>query len=211
MKIVSIDLAFRRHSSAAIAMGVDEHVLRIVDVAEWRPTKDRPLVPSDVLSAIVSMARAHDAEAIAGDIHYRDLAIEHARDAGLGWLDIDNQPEELEHAYIWLRYLLRERRVAGLSTDTEAGAELVRQLRDTRYKALPGGRLRPVPARGHGHGDLVSALVGGAQVLREQLLAGPTETQADTRMVDDRDTWRDPWDDEDDDDDRDGFAIMRRM
>lgn len=167
MMLASSDLAFRRNAAALVILRVEGRKLHVDGEVEVVP-KGGALVPSVVCTRFVAEACRYGSERFAGDVYYRDTALEYTRDAGLAWVDIPNAPEAKASAYTYVRTLLRERRVRFHRTP-----RLCEQLAGVRVQYLSGGRLSVTydddAVQDGRHGDLVSAFVGGAAILRPQI------------------------------------------
>lgn len=166
-----VDLAFRKDSSALVIGAAEGAHIRILSAHEWRPTLAEPLRPSKVLNEITLLCVSAGVETVCGDKHERDTAQEYVSAAGLGWLDTHHSNEE---PYMWLRLLLRERRIT-LPNDERLRDQLIA----TRAQASDAGRLKITHVRNEGHGDIVSALVACVWSLKSDV------SQGDARAIGD--------------------------
>jgi len=188
MRVLAIDLGFRRNASACAIAYADGLTLHVPYVDEVLPGVGDPLVPSEVLGTFLAAGEAHGCTHVAGDTFGRDWALEYVRDAGMAWVDLS--PSDVGPSYLFARLLLRERRVRMARHD-----ELMRQLAETRVRALAGGRLSVEHGSREGrHGDMVSAFVGAAWALRDFL-----RSRSDTTLSEatERFSASDDWDDDD--------------
>jgi len=151
-----MDLAFRHDSSGLIVVERSLGIVAVTRVELERPSPGSPLVPSVVITFFAKRAREVGASTCATDQHYIETAIEHGSKAGMTVLPALASGEQRDKAFLYLRDLLREGRLA-LPNDSR----LIHQLRSVSARPKPGGGLGILLPRtiGNGHADLVSALI----------------------------------------------------
>jgi hypothetical protein len=154
------DFAFRRNSSAlAVLAKYTTGNLRLATCEERIPGRV-PLVPSQTITDLGSIAVSYGADAIACDLHYIDTVKEHVADLELPL--IEYPAEQNAKAYVRLRVLLSK----GQIDLSKAPKKLLSQLKETTSKPLDGGGMSIKNKTVAGaHGDLVSALVAGIWAL----------------------------------------------
>ncbi len=148
------DFAFRRDSSAMVALARDGARLRVV-AAEERLPGARALKPSATIVDLISIATSRGADSIACDLHYIETVREHADDLEIDLLEYPSHDNDTW--YVRLRVLLSE----GAIDLRDAPQSLIDQLKACTGKPLDGGRMKIEVKRGEGlaHGDMLSALV----------------------------------------------------
>jgi hypothetical protein len=153
---IGADFGFRSDSSALVVVERDADVYTVADVVELRPEKDKPLVPSAVVTDFAKVAARYSVTSIVADAHYRESIAEHLRKQEL-WLQA--APEGANgkaETHQTARVLLHGNRVR-----LPQHERLLRQLREVVSRPTVGGAVTISSPRwrGGGHGDLVSALV----------------------------------------------------
>jgi hypothetical protein len=159
------DFAFRGDSSALVICSRDaDGLISIVDVTELRPTKQAPLVPSEVVDTFAARCRKFHVHSMLADGHNFDtlkqLLAAHDITIRLGPVS----QRAIGESYSAVRDLFAEGRLR-----LPDNARLRRQLTDCVGKVSPGGALSIQHPRtsGGGHGDLVAALVNGVVQARQ--------------------------------------------
>lgn len=161
------DLGFRKNSSALAlshAATIDGRMRAVLGfVRELRPEKGKPLVPGEVVKTFARDCYDHDCSSMKGDLHYADTAQEKlaeiANDASDGIriaVSYDEHiPTQESNAAV-----LTELRRRMLEAQAILGTDPVlrQQLKGTKSKALPGGKIVVIlPKRGQLHGDVLMA------------------------------------------------------
>jgi hypothetical protein len=184
------DWGFRKNSSAlAISRpakfsvnGRDVVKAQVVYCDEKRPPKGSSLKPSEVVIDFAKRCQEYRARKIQGDGHSRDTVEEE-----LGKLREKDRSFDVVYEFISQhiddiadRFTeFRRRMVEGL-VDLPNDPVLLKQLRDTKSRPLPGGKTSiQVPKHGHTHGDVMQAVV--ASVVQVDLAAQQEMPKNQTR------------------------------
>lgn len=147
------DFAFRRNSSAMVALAQSDERLR-VEAAEERIPGVRALKPSRTIKELADVAIGRGADSLACDLHYIETVRETTEDLNIDLLEYPS--DQNTKWYIRLRVLLSE----GLLDLRGAPRKLIEQLKNVTGKPLDGGGMRiELKSDGQAHGDMVSALV----------------------------------------------------
>ncbi len=147
------DFAFRRNSSAMVALAQSDERLRI-EAAEERVPGVRALKPSKTIKELSDIAIKRGADSIACDLHYIETVRETTEDMEIELLEYPSN--ENAKWFVRLRVLLSE----GLLDLRGAPPKLISQLKGVTGKPLDGGGMRIQLKEVEGaHGDMVSALV----------------------------------------------------
>jgi hypothetical protein len=170
------DVGLVRDSSAIVAVGargVTNELLRVLDIVEKRPEKNKPLLLSEVVHAFADVCRGYGVTSFVADGYAREPAREHAQKEKI---TIIARPEHASQrtkdpnvpggpaaakfeTYAALRNAFMDRRIA-----IPKHSRLLAQLRAITSRPKTGGLYEIKSPRriGQAHGDLVSALVLGA-------------------------------------------------
>jgi hypothetical protein len=180
------DWGFRKNSSALAisrAAKVDGVVkAQVAYCEEKRPTKKEALKPSEVVIDFAKRCQEYRARKIQGDGHSRDTVEEE-----LGKLRAKDRSFDVVYEFISQniediaeRFTeFRRRMVEGL-VDLPNDPMLLKQLRDTKSRPLPGGKTSIIiPKHGHTHGDVMQAVV--ASVVQVDLAAQAERPKNQTR------------------------------
>jgi hypothetical protein len=158
---IGADFGFRSDSSALIAayrepVPAQRIVVPVDAIVERVPEKRVPLKPSIVVKEFAAHVRAHRADSIVADGHYRQAIAEHLEEAGLSLVSAPEGANGKAETYQVVRALLREGRIR--IPDHE---RFIRQLREVTARPTAGGGISIVSPRWRtgGHGDIVSAFV----------------------------------------------------
>jgi hypothetical protein len=148
------DFGFARNSSVLAVLEQVGAVFELVRLEEVKPARGEPLKPSKVGAQFQATMKACGCGRFAADGHYKESIKEHT--SGLVFDDAPAGQAGKASVFVQARSAMREGRIK-LPNDPR----LLKQLRQTVSKALPGGGLAiSAPTwRGGEHGDLVSALV----------------------------------------------------
>lgn len=156
MASTGIDPAFVHDSSAIAIVERDSHprggvMLNLVHLDLITPTKERPLVPSDVIRDFAATARLHGCSLLATDSHRVGTVRSNAALVGVQVYDRG----ETKATMVYLRDVFREGRLR-IPDDPR----LIMQLKGFTFRAMSGGDIKIDSPRSKdgGHGDLVSAL-----------------------------------------------------
>jgi len=155
-----VDLGFRSDASALCVIRAEgkpgEQTFRVAELAEQRPTKGAPLVPSAVVAAFASTATRHGVSELTADLVYVEALREHAREHGLKIREAPSGQAGKLAVYTAARQLIAEGRVE-FSSDHK---RLLQQLREVVGRPTSGGGFSiQSPRKGGSHGDLASAFV----------------------------------------------------
>lgn len=184
------DWGFRKNSSAlAISRAAKFHehgreVLKaqVAYCDEKRPPKGSSLKPSEVVIDFAKRCQEYRARQLQGDGWSRDTVEEE-----LGKLREKDRAFDVVYVFVSQniddiaeRFTeFRRRMVEGL-LDLPNDPMLVKQLRDTKSRPLPGGKTSiQIPKHGHTHGDVMQAVVTSA--VQVDLTVRPTERKPMTR------------------------------
>jgi hypothetical protein len=151
------DLGLERDSSAIAVVSNVDGAFDLLEFDEVRPGKNEPLSPGYVIQArFAPVMLRHGARSISMDLHYRQSAIEHLDALALNFEEAPEGQQGKYDSYMHVRSLLRTGKLR-----IPAVPRLIAQLRAVTSTPLPGGGVRITSPRrmGHGHGDIVSALV----------------------------------------------------
>jgi hypothetical protein len=152
---VGADFGFRSDSSALVVARLEEDVCRVADIAELRPQRGAPLVPSAVVGEFAAIAKRYSSTAVVADRHYEEAIREHLAEHQLRLVPAPDGLAGKVEVYTRARALIHEGRVR-----LPDHRRLLAQLKAVTSKPSPGGGLTiSSPRRGGSHGDLVSALV----------------------------------------------------
>jgi hypothetical protein len=158
--VAGADFAFASdHSGLVVAASAGDRVV-VTHIAERRPQRGAPLVPSAVATEFAMAARAAGARLLTSDGHYALAVAEHVSRVGLQWSPASSTAEGKLKTHMRCRELIHGGRLV-ISSHLPLAARLAQQLKDITSKPLPGGMIQlssPRSARG-GHGDLASAAV----------------------------------------------------
>lgn len=159
---IGVDLAFRRDSTAIVAVQWDGSTYITSYIEELVPTRDNPLRPSEVFERIRAVCDKYQCGFVITDGHYREALHEHLAEHKVG---IVNAPEGLlgkEEAYIRARSVLHERKV-----QIPRNERFAFQLKTITARPTAGGHISIKSPRkaGTGHGDMVSAWVNALHYL----------------------------------------------
>ncbi len=152
----AIDLAFSADSSAIAIVRAEGGKLVLVDWAERRPKKGKPLRPSEVILEFAALARRHGCTQIVGDNHYAETAREHLDALRVDFIATPGGATGKERTYRRAQQALVERKVV-----LPDFPRLLQSIKDVTAKAVPGGGVVISHPRraGQGHGDLCAAVV----------------------------------------------------
>lgn len=164
------DWGFRKNSSAlAIARaakvrenGRDIIKAQIVYHDEKRPTKGESLKPSEVVIDFAQRCREYRARKIQGDYHSIDTVNEELGKlrAADRTFDVVYEPASQTSEDIADRFTEFRRRMQEGLVELPNEPVLLKQLRDTKSKPMPGGKTSiQIPKHGHTHGDVMQAVV----------------------------------------------------
>jgi hypothetical protein len=169
-----IDLAFRSDSAAILVTERQGDKLAIVHTNVLVPERDKRLVPSAVCTTFAEAARGYGCLTMTADSHYIETAREAATASRMTVLEGPSMTGDKDESWLYLRNLFREGRVLLRSEDED----LVKQLKSILAKPMPGGSLKAISPRrtGHGHCDLVAALVNAAWADRRHGAFEPEKT-----------------------------------
>lgn len=153
---VGADFAFRRDSSALVAVLRDPDDVYRVAAIEERTPDTRPLKPSEIVQGFGVLAKSYGADVVVADEHYREAVYEHLQDAGIAMIPAPIGANGKADTYVLARALMLEGRVRIPNHE-----RLLRQLREVTSRPLAGGGVSIDSPRWKtgGHGDLVSAFV----------------------------------------------------
>lgn len=153
---VGVDLGFKSDSSAVVVVQFDGELYRVGCVRELRPVEGAPLVPSEVVATVASIAKEFGCTYVISDGHYREAVAEYLRKEDLGLVDAPAGQTGKIESYARARAMLHEGRCI-----LPDHPRLLSQLRSVVAKPTAGGGLTITSPRkpGGGHGDLVSAWV----------------------------------------------------
>lgn len=181
------DLGFTSDSSSLCVTRLQPGGLReVMEVAEVQPRPGEPLVPSVILGEFSRTCSQFGVQAVVGDRHYKETALEFFGQQHVGFVDAPRTPAE---AYIKARSLMRQ----GLVKIPE-NAKLLKQLREVEGRRSTGGVLTIYKPRvkvglnvlgGSGHGDVVDAFIlslwlgGGDEVKAPEAQYGSAEWEAE--------------------------------
>lgn len=157
-----VDLGFRKNSSAWAFARYQNRRVVLAYTREMVPEKGTPLRPSDVCRALCEDAHAYRCGSVRGDLHYADTAHEefakHKNRLNQTVIYDEWAPttELNTEEFSAFRRLMLEGKLE-LPNDPR----LLKQLRDTKGKAMPGSQVIRIvlPKHGHTHGDVLRAVV----------------------------------------------------
>lgn len=180
------DWGFRKNSSAlAISRAAKIGAVvkaQVVYCDEKRPPKNSSLKPSEVVIDFAKRCQEYRARKIQGDGHSRDTVEEE-----LGKLREKDRAFDVVYEFISQniddiadRFTEFRRRMQEGLVDLPNDPMLLKQLRDTKSRPLPGGKTSIIiPKHGHTHGDVMQAVV--ASVVQVDLAAQPEKPKNQTR------------------------------
>jgi phage terminase large subunit-like protein len=148
------DFAFRKNSSALAVLRKSAQRMSVIVDAERIPGI-KPLVPSETIEDLATIAIAHGADSIACDLHYIETVRETVDDLELPLLEFPTQSDEIAAAYIRMRVLISR----GMLDLSKASPKLITQLKNTTAQPTQTGLAIKNKVVDGAHGDLVSALV----------------------------------------------------
>lgn len=150
------DFAFRRNSSAAVALEKHGDVFSI-SVAEERVPGVKALRPSATITELAGICVGAGADSIACDLHYIESVREHVEDLPIELLEYPSHKNETY--YVRFRVLLS----TGKIDLRRAPPRLIEQLKATTGKPLPHSSGLHIDTKASAgdkaHGDLVSSLI----------------------------------------------------
>lgn len=147
------DLAQIGDSSALAIVGLEDGIIRLLEMIELRPKKGAPLKLSEIIATFAETLARHELGAFMADGHVREAAREHADKRGLAILDAPEGRKGKMDVYLATRDAIREGQLRlGVNLRLRA------QLMAITSRPVPGGGLSISSPRRAGHGDLVSAL-----------------------------------------------------
>lgn len=152
--VAGADFAFRRNSSAMVALNVLGVRFEVRTVEERVPGV-RPLVPSKTITELCTIAEECGADSVACDLHYIETVRETTDALEMPLLEFPSDSDGIVKAYIRTRVLLAEGKL-GLA---RAMPKLLQQLKETTSKPTQNGMTLSNKVVDGAHGDLVSALV----------------------------------------------------
>ena len=208
MVAVCADWGFRQDSSAQAIIQREADVYELSHILEMVPG-DKPLKPSEVVAQFAHAANMYDAEDIVSDRHYEEAIREHLNNHNLGLISLPDGAEGKAEVYQVARSIIHEGRFRAPKHE-----RLLRQLREVISRPTSGGgvSIQSPRRKGAGHGDLVSAVVGGlwfASKLEPKREFRRTDrlterrarideqfrmAEAARRRLHDEETWSDGWD-----------------
>lgn len=160
-RVAGGDFAFRRNSSAMVALAQSGERVR-VEAAEERVPGIQALKPSVTIKDLAHIAMKKGADAIACDLHYIETVRETVEDLDIELLEYPSN--ENAKWFVRLRVLLADQ----LIDLRGAPAKLIEQLKGVTGKPLDGGGMKiTLKEEGDAHGDLVSALVCAVWALEQ--------------------------------------------
>lgn len=154
-----IDPAFVNDSSAQAIVerrqGTTGPCLDLVHLDLRAPTREAPLVPSEVIRDFAAATRAHGSKALATDGHKFSIVAAHAAAVGVQTA----KGPRFDETAVYLREVLREGKLRIGRGHPLAGA-IEKQLKAVTYRARSGGGIHVEAPRSleDGHADLVAAL-----------------------------------------------------
>lgn len=153
-----VDLGFRKNSSALALARNNVGKVQLAYHEELRPEKGTSLKPSEVVISFAKRCASYKARKMVGDLHYADTAHEELgklKDVSVIYEELDTTQENTATEFTTFRRLMQE----GL-LDLPNDPILIKQLRDTKSRAMPGGKTHiQVPKHGLRHGDVMRAVV----------------------------------------------------
>lgn len=163
----SMDVGFKSDSSALAVVRrwgrtLDKGLrLQLACVEEIRPAKGAPLKPSEVAKQFAETLYRYSITRVAADSFYIEAMREHMAGRSMRLVELPGGAGGKFDTYAHLRTVIHEGRFT-----MPRIPRLIAQLKSITSTALPGGGVKITAPRrsgnGGGHGDLVSALVGGA-------------------------------------------------
>jgi hypothetical protein len=171
------DLGFRKNSSALALARPFVGKVQLAYHEERRPEKGTSLKPSEVVIGFARRCAEYKARKMVGDLHYADTAHEElgklrSSDIHVIYEEWNPTAENKSDDFTQFRRLMQEGQL-----DLPNDPVLIRQLRDTKFKAAPGGKtVIQIPKHGHTHGDVMMAVI--IACVRVQL-----EKRADTKQT----------------------------
>ena len=164
------DWGFRKNSSAlAIARpakvwdsGREVLKAQVVYCDEKRPPKGASLKPSEIVIDFAKRCQEYRARKIQGDYHSIDTVNEELGKLRVAdrTFDVVYEPSSQQIEDIAERFTEFRRRMQEGLVDLPNDPMLLKQLRDTKSRALPGGKTSiQIPKHGHTHGDVMQAVV----------------------------------------------------
>ncbi len=193
--VAGADFAFRRNSSAMVALDVmGDGKMRVASDEERRPGV-RALVPSETITDLCGIARDFGAEGVACDLHYVETVREHTDELGIDLLEFPSQEQAIP--YVRLRVLLAQKKI-GLAN---ASDKLIKQLKECTGKPTQTGiTISNKLAADGSHGDILSALVCALWAVDQEVGAGRGMRSGGERRFargDDESDADNAWDDDD--------------
>lgn len=169
------DLGFRKNSSALALARAFAGKVQLAYHEELRPEKGKSLKPSEVVIGFARKCAEYKARRMVGDLVGADTAHEELvklKDVQVVYEELDTTQENTAAEFTEFRRLMQE----GLM-DLPNDPVLIKQIRDTKSRAVPGGKTHiQVPKHGLRHGDVMRAVV--IACVRVQL-----EKRADTKQT----------------------------
>jgi hypothetical protein len=166
-RAVGGDFAFQRNATSFVAAQLHEtpkgQVYEVTDIYEKVPHGE-PLKPSEICADAAKFAKEVEVDEIVSDGHYRETIAEHLHNAGIVRIDAPAGTTGKSDVYQVARTLINEGQVKlpiALKGDAILPERLIRQLRETVSRPLPGGGVTidsPTWRTGE-HGDIASAFV----------------------------------------------------
>lgn len=145
------DLGFAKNSSALVVSHRRGDKISVADIVENKPQEHASLKPSAVVKGFADVITRHHGSCLMADAHYKETAVEHLGDAGLGFLDAPKVPAI---AHIAARVAMREDRVR-----IPKHERLIKQLGEVMSRRGSGGTVTIILKqwRTGEHGDLAAA------------------------------------------------------
>lgn len=146
------DIGLTKNSTALAVGHTRDGVTTLAELLEQKPEQGKPLKPTEVGATFRERLTWHHASYFMADTHYRESAVEALEPAGIGFIDAPDPAE----AFVRARKLMNEGHLR-----VPHHPRLIRQLRETMKRDLPGGKVRIILLKwptGE-HGDLAAAFV----------------------------------------------------
>lgn len=149
------DFAFERDSAALVGCQRTPGRYALSSIDEIRPD-GQALKPSEVVGSFATVMHQWGSTELMADAHYRQSIVEHLAENDMYFVEAPAGQSGKAESYILFRGLLNEGRLK-----IPRHAKLIEQLKEVRFKALPGGGVSiEVPRKKTGgHGDIVSGAV----------------------------------------------------
>jgi hypothetical protein len=155
-KAAGADIGLVQDSSALAVVARDGDRYELVESAEMRPEKGKPLKLSQVIATFAATLKRHALSTLSADGHVREPAREHAAEHKIKIAPAPEGNAAKFDSYVHARKLLADGKLK-----LPRSPRLVAQLRAVRSVPLPGGawRISTPRSKALGHCDLLSALI----------------------------------------------------